>query len=198
MHVQWSSTQPCSIDELNSIIKTWWSRWCPCFTISIVTPRQSLQRFDGIWIKAFLSYCMVKRESLRIASLQGDAQGEVEAYTDSRSDAKESGGHRWSGAIEEGELWTRFKCFRSLNCSRIILVSEEQYLRLAIRTAFKIALESSRRCPLSRQVRHSETKCLTSGSFQGLVDVTSLVGFEHVAAQCAKSILNDSNVKSRN
>ena len=40
------------------------------------------------------------------------------------------------------------------------LVFEEQYLPLAIRTCFTIALESLRRRPLSRQVRLSEIKRL--------------------------------------
>ena len=44
-----------------------------------------------MWVRAFLKSCMVKRESLWIADLQGNAQGEVEAYKSSRSNATKSG-----------------------------------------------------------------------------------------------------------
>ena len=51
--------------------------------------------------QSFLKYCMVTRESLRIASLQGDAQEKPGAYTDSRKDAKELAEDFWSGATDK-------------------------------------------------------------------------------------------------
>ena len=43
--------------------------------------------------RSFFELLHGETQQLRIASLQGDTQGEDEAYTNSRSDAKESGEH---------------------------------------------------------------------------------------------------------